>query len=214
MFHRGRLEMSSAAKFGEPPLLSPDIRFVPVLWDTLLRDSREYLKSENEQSPVSVNFKTTFVGFGRTAILRYHELGMKKQALELFDYLAKHYPDPIYEKGLDGFLEEQFKQDRELNDYRVVLARIEAMITRGLVNYGYGEDEEAVRFLARAKQIYVLYHRDIVSKRNALKFSLKELMERMAHERCGRMYRPTYELICKKIGVEPLKDTTTAPAGS
>jgi hypothetical protein len=214
MFHRGRLEMSEAAKMGEPPLLSPDIRIVPVLWNALLRDSKEYLTRESEDSQVSINFRTTFVGFGRTAILRYHERGMDAKAQELFDYLAKNFADPIYEKGMDGFLAAQFKQDRELNDYRVALARVEDLITRGLINYGYGEDEEAVRFIARAKDVYDFYQKDSVSKRNQIPAGFKDILKNVAHERCGQMYRPTYELICRKIGIEPLKATTSAPAAA
>lgn len=212
MFHRGRMAMSRNAKLGEPPLLSPDIRVVPALFRAFLNDSKKYLKTEKTKEPVSTNFKSGFVGFVRSAILRYHELGMNKQAKELFDYLRKNIPDPMYDYGLDGFLVKQVATDRELNDYRVALARVEELIRRGLLRYAYDEDEEALRYLARAKQVYQRYQKGVVSKnRQQFKFSFDEIVRRLAHEVGGKMYRGSYEHLCTKLGIEPLPEATGQP---
>lgn len=203
MFHRGRLAMSKDAKLGEPPLLSPDIRFVPVLFDAYVRDSKEYLKDERQKNPVSENFRTGFVGFLRSSILRYHELGLNDEAKKYFNWLKENYPDPMYAKGFDGFLYEQTKFDRGLDDYRTVLARMDALIRRGLVQYAYGEDEEAVRYITRAKQLYEGYHKSVVSERMKFPFTFAEIVERLADEIGGQMYRGSYELIRKKLGLPP-----------
>jgi hypothetical protein len=203
MFHRGRMSMSKDAKLGEPPLLSPDIRVVPILFDAFLRDSKEYTKEENKKNPVSINFESGFIGFVRSAILRYHELGMNKEAKYYFDWLKEHYPDPMYAKGLDGFLFEQTKFDRDINDYRTCLARVEALIRRGLLQYAYGEDEEAMRFLARAKEVYEFYQKGVVSERMTFPAKFGEIVERLADEVGGQMYRSSYEIIRKKLGLPP-----------
>lgn len=212
MFHRGRLTMSRQAKLGEPPLMSPDVRVIPALMRAFLEDSKEYLKTERQQSPVSENFKSTFVNFMRTAILRLHEQNQNAKARELFDYLAKTFPDPMYERGLDGFLEAQFKFDREINDYPKALARVEALIARGLLDYAYDEDESALRYLNRAKEVYDGYHKSVVSGRQKFSQTFPQMVQRIAHEYGGRMYRATYENICAKLGIPPLppgEDTAT-----
>lgn len=212
MFHRGRLTMSRQAKLGEPPLMSPDVRVIPALMRAFLEDSKEYLKTERQQSPVSENFKSTFVNFMRTAILRLHEQNQNAKARELFDYLAKTFPDPMYERGLDGFLEAQFKFDREINDYPKALARVEALIARGLLEYAYDEDENALRYLNRAREVYDGYHKSIVSGRQKFSQTFPQMVQRIAHEYGGRMYRATYENICAKLGIPPLppgEDTAT-----
>lgn len=212
MFHRGRLTMSRQAKLGEPPLMSPDVRVIPALMRAFLEDSKEYLKTERQQSPVSENFKSTFVNFMRTAILRLHEQNQNAKARELFDYLAKTFPDPMYERGLDGFLEAQFKFDREINDYPKALARVEALIARGLLEYAYDEDESALRYLNRAREVYDGYHKSIVSGRQKFSQTFPQMVQRIAHEYGGRMYRATYENICAKLGIPPLppgEDTAT-----
>ncbi len=203
MFKRGRLSMSKDAKIGEPPLLAPDIRFAPILFDAFLRDSKEYLKEENQKSPVSINFQSGFVGFLRSAILRYHELGDNKETQKYFDWLKENYPDPMYAKGLDGFLYEQTKFDRDIADYPTSLARLEALIRRGLVQYAYGEDEEAVRFITRAKQVYDAYQKSVVSVRMQWPTTFAENVERLADEVGGQMFRGSYEIIRKKLGLPP-----------
>lgn len=209
MFYRGRMAMSPSARLGEPPFYSPDIRIAPVLFEAYLLDSKEYLTDENHSTPVSINFVTGFVGFMRTAIIRYHELGMQAQAQEMFDFLATNYPDPMYEKGLDGFLPEQFKYDRENVDLVKAVSRIEALIQRGLLEYGYGEDEEAVRYIGRAREVYDLYRRDLVSLRNDIPRTFPELMRQQVELLGPRLYKETYAVIRSKLGLPPEDATTT-----
>lgn len=203
MFHRGRMAMSSQAKLGEPPLLAPDIRVVPALKEAYVRDSAEYLKKENEKNPVSVNFSSGFISFMRSAILRYHELGRNQEAREMFDYLREHFPDKMYDQGLDLFLAGQFKFDRDLDDYRVSLSRTQMLIRQAVINYAYNEDEEAVRILNRAREIYNLYQKNVTSKRMAVQATFRELIEQMVEEMGTRLYRGSYEVICKKLGLTP-----------
>lgn len=203
MFQRGRLAMSKEAKLGEPPLLAPDIRFVPVLFEAFVRDSEQYLKDENQKSPVSVNFVSGFIGFVRSAILRYHELDQNDKAKYYFEWLKEHYPDPMYAKGLDGFLYEQTKFDRDIADIRTTQARVEALIRRGMLQYAYNEDEEAVRYLARAKQVFDAYQKSVVSERMGIPFTFAEIVEKMADEVGGQIYRGSYEIIRKKLGLPP-----------
>lgn len=210
MFHRGRIAMSRDSKAGEPPLMQPDIRVAKVLFDAFMRDSEQFEKNKNE-GPISQNFITGFVGFTRTAILRYHELGMNKEAQEFFDYLKQYYPDRMYERGLSGFLELQFREDKKVYDYRTSLARIEAMIFRGLLHYAYDEDEEAVRFLKRAKELYDTYQRTVASPRLRYTFTFAQTIEQVVHERAGQLSRASYENVCLKLNLTPLVEGTTIP---
>ncbi len=215
MFHRGRLAMSRNSEMGEPPLLSPDVRAIPVLFDTFIERSKEYLPFEKQQTPVSTNFITGFIGFVRRAILRYHEAGMQDEAQELFDFLRENYPDPMYLAGLDGFLVAQFLYDRDTDDMPRTLARIDALVGRALRLYAYDEDDDAVRCLARGKQIYDYYQANIISDRLEIPLTYGEIVERLTHRFGGTMYRETYERVCAKLGVEPLpvKGETTGSPG-
>jgi len=206
MFHRGRLAMSPNAHLGEPPLLSPDIRVVPALRAAFVNESKEYLKRERVDKAVSENFRTGYVGFMRSAILRLHELGRDSEARELLAELSDFFPDPMYEDGLDGFLRKQIVQDQELGDYRTTLARIEALLGRGLIHYAYDEDDESGRYISRARKVYDMYQRDTVSHRQGFQFTFKQILTGMAHRVGGRMYRTTYEHLCGKLKIEPLPE--------
>lgn len=211
MFHRGRVAMSPNAYLGEPPLLSPDLRVVPVLFQAFIDGSETYLKNEKTKKPISTNFQTGFVGFLRSAILRYHEVGRDEEGKKYFDYLREHFSDPMYERGMAGFLREQMKPDRELNDLRVAMARIRSLIGRGLQRYAYNEDEDAVRYLARSKQVFESYQKNIVSKRMQIRGTWREIVEDVAHSGGTMMYPGSYQLICEKLGIEP-RTNTLSPA--
>jgi hypothetical protein len=210
MFHRGRLAMSKDAKEGEPPLMQPDIRVAQVLFDAYVRDSEQFEKNK-KSGPISENFITGFVGFCRSAILRYHELGMDKEAKEFFDYLSAHYPDPMYAGGMNGFLQEQFREDKKLYDYRTTLARVQALVFRGLRHYAYDEDEEAVRYLKRAQEVYDIYQKTVTSKRLRFTFTFPQIIEQVAHERGGLLSRASYEAICRKVNIQPLPEGAPIP---
>lgn len=214
MFHRGRLTMSRNARLGEPPLLSPDYRMIPILREAFERDSVEYLKRENVKKPVSENFKSGYVGFMRSAVIRYHEAGKQAEALELFEFLKEHFPDPMYERGIDGFLAEQFREDRKLEDYRVTMARVSSLIARGLEQLAYDEDEDGGRYLARARQVYDRYQAFVASDRLKIPATYSEILEGTLHEFGASMYRNSYEHICEKLGIKPLPPRDAGPSPS
>ncbi len=204
MFHRGHMAMSPNARLGEPPLLAPDLRMVPILRRAFIEDSKEYLRNENDQGKlVSANFESGYVGFMRTAILRYHELGRDKEGLELFRELREHYPDPMYAKGYDVFLAQQIDPDRELNNLPVAMARIQSLVLRGLRHYVYNEDDAAVNYLARAKDVYDRYQKNVSSPRNLIRFKFDKIVTDLAHLSGGQLYRESYERLCRKLSIEP-----------
>lgn len=217
-FHRGRMAMSPEADMGEPPLLSPDLRMVPVLFRLLIEESKKYLEDERSGKPVSENFRTNFVGFVRTAILRYHELGRDKEAQDYLDFLKEHYPDPMYDRGMDHFIREQLEFDRELNDFRIVMARIEALVSRAILNYAYDEDDQATAAMARAREIYDFYQKDAISNRQRLQGSdeaiesFPNIVKNLVHYRGGMFNRyQTYVRVCRKMGIEPLPESPPNP---
>ncbi len=220
-FHRGRLAMSPEADMGEPPLMSPDLRMVPILFRLLIEESEKYLVDERSGKPVSENFRTNFVGFVRSAILRYHEVGSDADAKEYFEYLREHYPDPVYDKGFDHFLSEQVDFDRDLNDFRIVMARIEALVSRAILNYAYDEDDQAVAAMQRAKQVYNIYQTNAISDRQRLQGSDKKIesfasiVTNLVHYRGGMFNRyETYVRVCRKMNIEPLPPAPEEPAGT
>jgi hypothetical protein len=206
MFHRGRLAMSRNAHMGEPPLFSPDLRMIPILFDAYVRDSKVYLETETEKQPVSTNFESGFEGFTRSAILRYYEAGNKKAARQMFEYMRDNFPDPMYERGLDGFVTAQFGIDRALGDHRTTMARLRILISHALSRYEYDEDELAVQSLNRARQIYDLYQSQIVSDRLKIPFSFAEIVENTVNEvDWSRQPRGAYEHVCAKLGITPIE---------
>lgn len=216
MFHRGRLAMSDNARMGEPPLFSPDLRMIPILFEAFLQDSKPYLERENEPKPVSTNFDTGFIGFVRSAILRYYEAGMITEAREKLDFLAKNYPDPMYDGGLDGFIAKQFLIDRGLGDNRGAMARITLLARDAFRMFAYDEDDQAVRRLNRARQVYDFYQRTTSSDRLKIPFSFAKIIENVAQEvDWSRAPRGTYEKVCRKLGIQPLpQQPSSAPAES
>jgi len=214
MFFFGRMQMSRQAHMGEPPLFMPDIRFAEILFETYLRESKQYEYDKKVDEPVGRDFFSGFVGITRTIALRYAELGMRNRAQEKYDFLKKHYPDPIYGESLDEFLLAQAKADRDNPDIRTALSRICRLVDRGLIQYAYDEDEEAVRFIARAKQIYDGYREGLVSQRNKIVETFAEIVESRCHMVGGTMYRATYVKVCEKIGVTPLPEPEGVPAAA
>ncbi len=216
MFHRGRLAMSDNAKLGEPPLFSPDLRMVSPLFEAYLRDSEKYLGREKEDKPVSTNFESGFVGFVRSAVLRYYEAGMVREAQEKLDFLIEHFPDPMYAGGLSGFIAKQFLLDREVGDHRTVMARVSLLVGDAFRMYAYDEDDQAVRRLNRAKQVYDLYQRNTSSDRMKIPRTFAQIVENVTHEvDWSKTPRGTYEKICRKLGIQPLQQPpSSAPAES
>ncbi|OWY70695.1 hypothetical protein B7486_13895 [cyanobacterium TDX16] len=214
MFYGGRMAMSRQADLGEPPNFGPDIRMAPVLFEAYQRDSKEYLREENQGTPISINFMTGFVGFARNAILRYSELGMDDKGREMFDFLRKYYDDPMYAGGYNKFLEKQFIEDKKNLDLVKATARIENLILGGLKQYAYDEDEEAVRYLNRAKQVYDVYRRDLTSKRLDIPRKFPEIVKDVAERIGPQMYPGTYNIIRRKLGLPPIVDlaATSQPA--
>lgn len=218
MFQQGHMTMSRNARLGEQPLLLPDYRMIPILRTAFENDSKEYLKREYVNKPVSENFLTGYIGFMRAAIIRYSEVGKQKEAQELFDVLREHFPDPMYTKGLDGFLAEQFRIELEnVSDYRRSLAKILGLLNNGLMLLAYDEDEEAGRYMLRAKKVYDYYQAVIVSERLKIQAPYTEILESCAHGVGGGMYRATYERLCEKLGIKPLPaegNPSNAPGNS
>jgi len=214
MFYGGRMAMSRQADLGEPPNFGPDIRMAPVLFEAYQRDSKEYLREENQGTPISINFMTGFVGFARNAILRYSELGMDDKGREMFDFLRKYYDDPMYAGGYNKFLEKQFIEDKKNLDLVKATARIENLILGGLKQYAYDEDEEAVRYFNRAKQVYDVYRRDLTSKRLDIPRKFPEIIKDVAERIGPQMYPGTYNIIRRKLGMPPIEDlaATSRPA--
>ncbi len=204
MFFRGRMAMSPRADLGEPPLLMPDLRMIEPLFNLYIESSRPYLEREKTDKPVSENFKPGFVGFLRTAILRYYEAGRVDEAKEKFEYLRDAYPDPMYERGFDGFLAAQFLFDREIDNLEVTLARLRALIRDAILKMCYNEDEVALRSIRRARQIYDRFNDRALSERMQIQPTFKDLIEQAVAEANWRaMPRGAYERICAKLGIEP-----------
>lgn len=220
MYQRGRLAMSPNAKLGEPPLFSPDMRMVPILFDAYLRDSKQYVQTEQDaKQPVSTNFESGFEGFVRGAMLRYYELGQRAEALKLFNFMHDNFPDPMYEHGLEGFVSQQFLIDRTMGDERVTMARVRFLVTDALRFYAFGEDDQAVARLNRAKQIFDAYQQQTSSDRMKIQFAFPKIVENIVQESdWDRAPRGAYERVCQKLGIQPLprkessrSDETGAP---
>ncbi|MBX3394556.1 MAG: hypothetical protein KF841_04225 [Phycisphaerae bacterium] len=217
MFHRGRLTMSPNADKGEVPLLEPDIRVIPSLFKAFLNDSEQYKDMEREDQVVSENFRTGFVGFMRASILAYHEAGKDAEGREMLKFLNNSFPDPMYAGGYDAFLAQQMIPDKELGDYRVTIRRVQNLINRGLQNYAYDEDEQAVRYLTRARQIFDRYRANAASKRLIPPpTAFEQLVTEVAHVLGGVMPRDMYEHLCAKLKIEPLPppEETTGEASA
>ncbi|MFQ5424125.1 MAG: hypothetical protein ACE5F9_09100 [Phycisphaerae bacterium] len=210
MFYRGRLAMSTAARLGEPPLLSPDLRVGEVLFQAYLHQAGLIVDQKTGKGPVDKDIFAGFVGFVRLLVLRYGERGLREKAEEKFEFLRSNYPDPLYDKGLDAFLALQYRSDRTNDDFRTANNRIIALLDRGIIRFAFGEDDEAARYMNRARQVYDRYQKNIVSDRNKLE-PFRKILEQRVHFGGGRMYRDSYELVCRRLGFKPLPLKNAAP---
>ena len=92
-------------------------------------------------------------------------------------------------------------------------ARVMNLIHGGLLQYAYGEDEEAARYLNRAKQLFTVYRRDLTSRRLDFPRTYPEMIQEVAEQIGPQMYPGSYNIIRKKIGLEPIENLpTTRPA--
>ncbi len=209
MYHRGRLAMSPEANLGEPPLLQPDLRVIPTLVRTFFEISEDYLKDERNpnNANVSEQFRTGFVGFMRDSILASHEYGDDNMGQWLFNILKKEFPDPMYMRGYEAFLAQEVLEDRELGDYRVTLRRLQRLIGKALENYAVNEDETAVLFMARARQVFDGYRERIVNDRLDFDWTFEGIIKD-AVDTSAQIFnrRETYLRVCKKLGIEPLPE--------
>ncbi|MCB9853487.1 MAG: hypothetical protein H6819_10360, partial [Phycisphaerales bacterium] len=209
MYYRGRIAMSPEARMGEPPLLSPDLRVVPVLIQAFFDASEPYLKEETggDTRHVSINFQTGFVGFMRDAIVTYQERGYQEDARKIFDILRAEVPDPMYDNGLDGFLMKEVPEDRALGDYRVTVRRVQGLMRQSILQLAYDEDELSAQYLERAREVYKYYHKQMVAKRQAIPFTFEQLLKQSMDEFAFTWNRrETYERVCRKLGVEPIPE--------
>lgn len=214
MYYRGRIAMSPEANMGEPPLLSPDLRVVPVLIQAFFDSSEPYLKEETGGNlhRVSSNFMTGFVGFMRDTIVTYHERGYDEDARKIFDILRAEAPDPMYDNGLDGFLMKEVPEDRALGDYRVTVRRVQALVRQAIIQLAYSEDDLSAQYLDRARDVYKYYHKEMVAKRQAIPYTFEQMVRQSMDEFAFTWNRrETYERVCQKLGVEPIPESTRRP---
>lgn len=212
MFDRGRMAMSVAARrAGVGPEMNPDIRFGEILFETYIRDAAQYKKNPDGK-PVDDDFFAGFVGFVRQLVERYAERGEWKKAQEKFDFLVKYYNDPVYAGGLEDFVTRQFLGTVAANDFPGSARRVGALTHKGLILLSYGEDEEAARYFARARQVYDRYQKACVSERMKFPFTMEEFIRDQAHVVGMQVDRQMYELVCQKLNIEPLPDPSTMPA--
>jgi hypothetical protein len=120
----------------------------------------------------------------------------------------------MYAGGYNKFLEKQFIEDKKNLDLVKATARIENLILGGLKQYAYDEDEEAVRYFNRAKQVYDVYRRDLTSKRLDIPRKFPEIIKDVAERIGPQMYPGTYNIIRRKLGMPPIEDlaATSRPA--
>ena len=215
LFDNGRMQMSPEAEKGVPPLFTPDLRFGEVLFEIYVRDAGQFEIDKKGKPPVGSDFFTGFVGVTRRIALRYAEQGNREKAREKYEFLTKYYPDPFYGQTLDDFLNAQMVEDRKNPDLRVAMARMTAIIERGLYYLVYDEDEEGNRYIIRAKQLFDTYRKDIVSQRMDIPTDFNKVVAIVAYEYVGRMGEEVYKRVCAKLNIVPgdprEKPTTTAP---
>jgi len=135
---------------------------------------------------------------------------------DTIDYIVdvKGEPDWIREfrhKALDTFLAKQFLFDRELNDYKAALARVESLIKRAIEQLSVDDDDQAQRLLASAKRVYDLYQKSVISNRQRFPDPFPQMLRRIVHEYGGLFSHESYLHVCEKLSIEPLKVTASQP---
>lgn len=167
MYRRGRLIMSPDARLGAPPMLMPDMRFFPALFELALKESARWQRNDPDKSdPIADDFESGFLNFMRDAVVRYYESGDEANARHYFDWLREHYPHADFERGLEPFVFRTIMGELQVLTVAQAMGQINSHIDRALRFFAYSRDRDGLTALTTARWVHTQYNKDAARRAN------------------------------------------------
>ena len=155
--------------------MSPDIRYIPYLYDTYLRLGKAHFHDHPDfvEGTAGPNYKHGLVTAMHNWIQYLYFAGGKKNldlAENYFAWLRENNPHPDgstqsrYLKTLDAFVMDDIRN--QLHTFRAAGGLIRSLVTRGLKHYSLNQPRQAVTLMERAKQCRAYWMKGADTARN------------------------------------------------
>ncbi len=193
IFKRGRFIITSDGI----PLISPDIRFIPILHRVYLALGRNYAQAEGKKwdGTAGETFRSGHVNFLRKAIAMYYQYGRTDMARKYWKILNKLYPNKEYKIGMQAYIYKYIREDLQSMGLADANSTVMMFLMQAYTRYALGDDYEAAALKKWAKMVYDAYMKDKLLRqqtgrtalaswdkmnRQAIKFVLKSISPKLA----------------------------------
>ncbi len=158
IFRRGRFIITAEGI----PLISPDIRFIPVLHRVYLSLGKNYAKANGKKWDGTAGelFRSGHVNFLRKAIAMYFQYGRMDMAKKYWNILNKLYPNKEYKIGMQAYVYKYIREDLQSLGLADVDATVMMFLMQAYTRYAMGDDYEAAALKKWAKMVYDAYMKE------------------------------------------------------
>jgi hypothetical protein len=192
------------------PLISPDVRFIPVVHRTYLSLGKKYAEAEKIpwDGTAGETFRDGHVNFLRKAIGFYYQFGDDKMTRKYWDIMTKMYPLPEYKIGMDKYIYKLVKEDIGSMSLADVNATVVMFLMQAYSRYAMGDDYSALAMERWAELLYKSYMKDRPLKEEtgrmsmapwkdlkdyAIKATMKSMPEKLQERLRARLKLPAPE---------------------
>ncbi len=154
IFRRGRFVITQGGA-----LVSPDIRFIPILHRIYLELGKNYAEAEGKKwdGTAGETFRSGHINFLRKAIAMYYQYGRTDLARKYWKILNKLYPNKEYKIGMEPFIYKYVREDIQSMGFADVNATVVMFLIQSYTRYALGDDYESAALKRWAKMIYDAY---------------------------------------------------------
>ncbi|MFA5864671.1 MAG: hypothetical protein WC975_08280 [Phycisphaerae bacterium] len=152
---RGRFVITAE----EMPLISPDIRFIPVLHRIYLSLGKKWAAAEKIpwDGTAGETFKDGHINYMKKAIGLYYQYGREDLAKKYWDMMLKLYPYAEKNDGLEAFVRRYVREDIKSMGLTDVNSTVVMFLGQAYQRYAMGDDYSALAMERWAKTIYDSY---------------------------------------------------------
>ncbi len=203
IFKRGRFIITSDGI----PLISPDIRFIPILHRVYLSLGKNYAKAEGKKwdGTAGETFRSGHVNFLRKAIAMYYQYGRLDMARKYWKILNKLYPNKEYNIGMQAYIYKYVREDIQSMGLADANATVMMFLMQAYTRYALGDDYEAAALKRWARMVYDAYMKDKLLRqrtgrtalaswdkmnKQAVNFVLKSIAPKLAARLRARLHLP------------------------
>jgi len=156
LVRRGRIHVSKESPL---PLISPDVRFIPVVhhWYVAFGKKWAQINEEEWDGTAGETFRSGHVNFLRKGITLYYQYGRMDKAREYWDTMTEMYPLPEYGVGMEAYVHKLILEDLLSPGLPDVNASVQFFLMDAYRRYALGDDYSAMGMERLAKTLYDSY---------------------------------------------------------